>query len=1130
MLQIRSRLLVSWLTLLFSGVLACSSSDSQPDAGGGGGTYAGDATLDADTGSSDPDGSMHPLCVGSRCAPGQKCDATTGEPLCVPTCENVQCDDGEHCEIDGSYGVCVERCVPACGSGQRCETGACVDNTCEDLDCDDKEVCVAAAQGSGNLCKDNTCEDDVGCPEDQSCRDGVCVGDACTPGARRCDERRLLECAPNGASELVRMTCTRAKHTESECVSAASSAYCSCRDDWDCPEFSSCTLGRCEGTGRTPHCLLPPTSFASLLPADEPGFPWGGNDADGFTMMGGVKHGANARSRDAKGHPFPMHSQGTTTPVVANLDDDNGDGLINELDIPELVFTSFCDNNYFLHGVLRALHGGGANAGKELFARCDDKLWQEGDPILDDQDQPLPAANCACNDGDIEPTGALAVGDLDGDGLPEIVVVAHTPTAATAESPNSRVLILNRRGEVISDNDVSQLAGADPAVTLANVDGQGFAEIVVGARVMFLSDDNGTLRVSRTLRGEGSQGLNNSQGAIACVADLDDDGRMEVVAGGTAYKVPAGPAGACPNDTSSASDDVKAFCENKLRIMWQAVGVDGFCAVADVLAKRDSEADPEPLAGPAAPLDGKPEVVIIGAGWLRIFDGRTGLSRVNVTLFSSGSTPVLGENGDGAGGAPNIDDFDGDGFPEIGSAGATAYVLHDLQPPTAACPAWPMKLDGRAATDPMATDNPNPARDIPAQSCDSDDDCGDTAQFVCGKQGTCVCLHNGWRSLSDDSSSNVTGSSVFDFNGDGAAEVVYNDECYFRIYDGSTGSVYQRLESQSPTRIEYPVVADVDNDGNAEIVFAASNARSEGCPASVKVNGLRVIGDPSDGWVAARRIWNQHAYHVTNVLESGALPEQETPSWLSYGNRTYNTYRSNLPPFGHVAPDLTVLAVAVTSPSDVCGEALSRDIRIVARIVNQGDLRVGQGVIVRFYDQDDKLLGESPLGVSLEPAGEVRITLDHQAKDDKSIPSEVRVVVDALEEERECVENNNALTKKVSRTREPSPELTVEITELDTMCPTRRLRLRVENTGAARVENVPVELYAGQPSAGGALLLAKRVGPIDPNDDASTDVEIDSQSRNFTLYAVVNPDSTVRECDESNNTDNIEIMCNFSPN
>jgi subtilase family serine protease len=236
-----------------------------------------------------------------------------------------------------------------------------------------------------------------------------------------------------------------------------------------------------------------------------------------------------------------------------------------------------------------------------------------------------------------------------------------------------------------------------------------------------------------------------------------------------------------------------------------------------------------------------------------------------------------------------------------------------------------------------------------------------------------------------------------------------------------------------------------------------------------------------------------------------------------------------MPPFGHVAPDLTVLAIGVTSPGVTCGQALSRDLRIVARIANQGDLRVGQNVSVRFYDQDDKKLGESPLGVSLEPAAEVRIALDFRADDVASIPSKIKVVVDAKEDERECVEDNNALTKTIT-VREKSADLTVSIEQLDNKCPVRHVRLRVDNKGTERVEDVPVELYAGQPSAGGALLSGHNLGAIDAQGHAELETDVDTTGRDVTLFVVVNPASTIVECDESNNAAQTQIMCNFGLN
>lgn len=1099
MLQIRSPFAQGLLSLSLMFALArCGGAPTPHDAG------------PPDTGTDT--GVDAGVCQDTVCSEGQICETVDGEGTCVPSCKNIECPAEQHCEIVERAGTCVDRCIPSCATGQRCVDSECVDNSCDDLDCGATQVCTPAPSGAGHVCKDNTCDDDLDCQDDQSCRDGICVGDACEPGRRRCDERKLYECAANGGDEILRMTCSAAPHTQSECTEVAESALCTCRDDWDCPEFSHCSQGRCEGTGRMPHCLLPPTDFASLLPSDEPGFPWGGDDSDGYASDGSLKHASPVRSRDATGHPFPRHAQVTATPVVANLDDDNADGLINELDLPEIIFTSYCDDNYFNHGVLRALHGGGPNAGKELFARCETKLWHEGDPLTDSEGKLLAAANCGCAAGEVEPTGAVAVGDLNADGLPEIVVVAHAASAGAEDVANNRVLILDRRGQLLSDNMVGELSGTAPAVTLANLDGKGLAEIVVGAKVMILQNQAGVLSVAHVLSGKEAQGLNGAFGAVSCVADLDADGRQEIIAGGTAYAVPAAPSGACPADTAGLSEEARAYCGGELRVLWSS-GVDGFCAVADVLSANAVLGDRASLAGPSAPLDGEPEVILISEGRLRIYT-RSGELRVNEKIA------------DGAGGAPNVDDFDGDGYPEIGTAGATAYVLFDLQQPVEKCPAWPTALSGEPAG--QAGANPNPARKPPELSCDEASDCGDTASFACGTQGRCVCLHNGWRSATQDASSNATGSSVFDFNGDGAAEVVYNDECFFRIYDGSSGSVYQRLESNSPTRIEYPVVADVDNDGNAEIVISVGNARSEGCPNASKKplqNGVRVVGDPSDRWIAARRIWNQHAYHVTNVLESSALPLHEVPSWISYGNRRYNSYRSNVPQSGLAAPDLKVSAVSITSPGVTCGQALSNDIRVVARVVNQGDLRVGQNVLVRFYDQDEKLLGERPLGVNLEPGAEIRVTLDYHADSTQTIPKKVRAVVDATEQERECVEDNNALTQAVSVDVDNRAELNVSMQQLDQTCPIRHVRLRVENSGTVRVEEVPVELYAGRPSAGGALLAVHRIGPVDGGGNKEIEVEIDSVGRDLTVFALVNPDSAISECDESNNTAQTQIMC-----
>jgi len=912
----------------------------------------------------------------------------------------------------------------------------------------------------------------------------------------------------------------------SECRADASGAACSCRDDWDCPAHTECLQGSCVGTGRAPTCFLPPLPFASLLPQAEPGFPWGGTDLDGYT--GSSLLHANPRSRDAAGHPFPRHAQVSTVPVVANLDDDNGDGRIDELDLPEIVFTSFCDTNYHNHGVLRAVHGGGTRAGKELFAVCESKIWHEGDPVVDELGQPLEAANCECARGDLEPSGALAVGDLDGeDGVPEIVLLAHTATAGLNDVVNHRMMIFRNTGELISDNEIGNLAGANPAVTIANLDGKGFAELAVGSTVFVLGRNvNERLVVKQTLRGAKARGVSNGQGPVSCAADLTGDGKMEIVAGGTMYHVPVFPE-SCPADPTGADADTRAYCEGKLPTLWDTGG-EGFCAIADVLGAVPATGMPEVAPGLLNPLDGKPEVLIVSNGRLRVYDA-LGCGGVNGTGCVARVDVMLAAQD---GGPPNVDDFDGDGFPEVGIAFMTAYVVYDFQAPTTACSAWPTTLDGVPTEgEPIAVAGNN-ERTPPSLGCATPADCGDTTQFTCSKQGQCVCLHSGWSSRTQDASSRVTGSSVFDFNGDGAAEVVYNDECYFRIYDGKEGRVYQRLDSQSPTRIEYPVVADVDSDGNAEIVFSGSNARSENCVHTDRttfVNGLQVIGDPGDRWVAARRIWNQHAYHVTNVLESGAIPQHEVASWKSYGGRAYNTYRSNLPPYGNVAPDLTVEGLQLSSPGVKCGEALSRDLRMVARVVNKGDLRVGAGVVVRFLDQTGVELGMQQLGAPLLPGGETFVTLAYRAPSAEQLPTKIRAVIDPDNDERECNDQNNEREVEV-KPAPSAPELRVTVTSDSDTCPTRSLKVQVFNDGAQPVAGVDVGLYAGNPAAGAKLLKTVTVNNVPGNAGSlPVDVAVEVGRLDVTVYTVVDPENKVVECNDGNNISLVDVLCQVIP-
>ena len=190
----------------------------------------------------------------------------------------------------------------------------------------------------------------------------------------------------------------------------------------------------------------------------------------------------------------------------------------------------------------------------------------------------------------------------------------------------------------------------------------------------------GELQFIDRFEGRASMGRNPGQGAIACVADILGSGRPQVIGGTAVYSWPEPPPGAtqrsdCANrggPVQPTNERERAYCDGELVLEWrgpdinggQAAG-DGYCAVADVLG-RDQALAPSP----DNPLDGTPELIIVHAGGVQIFNGQTGILLRNYPMG-------LGRGG----GAPNVDDFDGDGFPEIGSAFESGYGMLDLQEP-----------------------------------------------------------------------------------------------------------------------------------------------------------------------------------------------------------------------------------------------------------------------------------------------------------------------------------------------------------------------------------------------------------------------------------------------------------------
>ncbi|WP_415882126.1 Ig-like domain-containing protein [Neptuniibacter sp. QD34_54] len=245
-----------------------------------------------------------------------------------------------------------------------------------------------------------------------------------------------------------------------------------------------------------------------------------------------------------------------------------------------------------------------------------------------------------------------------------------------------------------------------------------------------------------------------------------------------------------------------------------------------------------------------------------------------------------------------------------------------------------------------------------------------------------------WASPTRDWSSSQTGSSVFDFEGDGAAEILYADEQYFRVYDGSTGEILSQIKNPSGTLFEYPLVVDVDNDNHAEIVVVSNNYAFSG------TTGIRVFEDINDAWAPTRSIWNQHAYSINNINDDGSIPAQPVKSWL-----THNTYRLNT--FADrdalAQPDLVVHSITYNDETK----------EVSAKVKNRGLAPYQEATQVRLI-HEHFWSGDQELGFVDVPAlaadQEVEVTL---SVPDAELINSIRAELVVSDSVAECVTDNN---------------------------------------------------------------------------------------------------------------------------
>lgn len=577
--------------------------------------------------------------------------------------------------------------------------------------------------------------------------------------------------------------------------------------------------------------------------------------------------------------------------------------------------------------------------------------------------------------------------DDDGDGAitrddhPDIVLVADDDGADNPDGFGLLVLLDGVTGETTNvifrstfgDAEIRPYRYATPV--LADLDADGQPEIVTVVRVGYPAEEEEEEgetgeQVPDTAAEEGAPGDSGEEDANTIgppqnpnewctVAAYHPDGEVQWLSDQLV---------ACAGHLLAAADldgdgtgeilvqDMVLSSDGSL--LWPMLGVSSAAAYAQmgsdpVAIDLDGDGAPEVLSGraiyagdgrlqceiPADHPDGFPAAADLDLDGLGEFV-LVGEGEVHVYRHDCEPLASWALVGSGNGGPAAIADFDGDGAPEIGLANAEFYAVYEAD-------------------------------------------------------GTLL-----WTHACTDESSHATGSSVFDFDGDGRSEVLYADEMALWVLDGKTGAV--RLQDDhhtSRTLHEFPIAADVDGDGETEIVVPQGGGHY-----GTESGGVYVLGSAATPWRGDRQVWNQHAWTLTNIRDDLTLPYPAPPNWPFS-----NTFRSGdlSASAGGALPDALGVVQACYDP------CLNDEIGVEVRLWNGGMAPMRSGVAVTVYTElKGKEIGLQTLRSTdvLEP-GSATPTFAFKIR--KSLVPEgvlvVRVDDDGLGNEQvaECHEDNN---------------------------------------------------------------------------------------------------------------------------
>lgn len=460
---------------------------------------------------------------------------------------------------------------------------------------------------------------------------------------------------------------------------------------------------------------------------------------------------------------------GSGPPLVANMTDDNGDGVIDLCDTPDIIVAAGFEPPNFAEGVYLPvgahIHVLDGQTGQEHFK----------------------------SETTINPFVTPAVGDVDGDGLPEIVAMGFLVDQLFGTEEFSGLVAFDIQGKAkwkvpLTFANVIDQAGT-LGISIHDLEGDGLPEVIISTAVF-----NGA---------DGSEKWNATGESLALsslIVDLDNDGQLEMVTGLRAYDN-QGNVVWDRNDLTEQED----FFANLMNLI----------GVYPLIANLDDDPYPEILvaAGPGV--------------FILEHDGQTKLNADGQILNFKSMEEQGWSIGDFR--PPTAHDFDGDGKVDIALGATTGFTVL--------------------------------SRELELMYVFTEIDEG------------------------------LTATTAFDFLGDGRAEAIYADKDELLFFDVAAQQVVMQWPHSG--QLDYPIVADVDNDDSAEVVVVSGGVRGtvDGWPAFIEKSAptVQVLTDQEDRWIPTRRVWNMANYHVTHVREDATIPSREVPHYIKP-----NTFRTNV--------------------------------------------------------------------------------------------------------------------------------------------------------------------------------------------------------------------------------------------